>query len=49
MDDSQKTEIITTVFDRLNEKNHPVKVNLFYMKAIPEIKIIEGIKEETLI
>jgi len=48
MDDSQKLEIITTVFNRLNEKNHPVRVNLFYMNSIPEIKIIEGIKEESI-
>jgi len=45
MSDNQKMEIITTVFNRLNEKNHPVRVNLFYMNSIPEIKIIEGIKE----
>ena len=45
MNDSQKMEIITTVFDRLNEKNHPVRVNLFYMNSIPEIAIIEGKKE----
>lgn len=48
MSDAAKMEIITTVFDRLNEKNHPVRVNLFYMNSIPEIKIIEGSKEETL-
>jgi hypothetical protein len=45
MNDDQKTEIITTVFDRLNEKNHPLKVNLKKMKTIEEIRIIEGIKE----
>jgi hypothetical protein len=45
MNDSQKMEIINTVFNRLNEKNHPVRVNLFYMNSIPEIKIIEGVKE----
>ena len=45
MNDNQKMEIINTVFNRLNEKNHPVRVNLFYMNSIPEIKIIEGIKE----
>jgi hypothetical protein len=48
MSDNKKMEIITTVFNRLNEKNHPVRVNLFYMNSIPEIKIIEGIKEESL-
>ena len=45
MSDNQKLEIINTVFNRLNEKNHPVRVNLFYMNSIPEIKIIEGVKE----
>lgn len=48
MSDNQKMEIINLVFNRLNEKNHPVRVNLFYMNSIPEIKIIEGNKEETL-
>ena len=48
MNDNQKMEIINTVFNRLNEKNHPVRVNLFYMNSIPEIKIIEGIKEESI-
>ena len=48
MSDNQKLEIINTVFNRLNEKNHPVRVNLFYMNSIPEIKIIEGIKEESI-
>jgi hypothetical protein len=45
MNDSQKMEIINTVFDRLNEKNHPIRVNLFHINSIPEIKIIEGKKE----
>ena len=45
MSDNQKMEIINTVFNRLNEKNHSVRVNLFYMNSIPEIKIIEGIKD----
>lgn len=48
MSDNQKMEVINTVFNRLNEKNHPVRVNLFYMNSIPEIKIIEGSKEQTL-
>jgi hypothetical protein len=48
MNDSKKMAIITTVFDRLNEKNHPVRVNLFYMNSIPEIAIIEGTKEESI-
>ena len=48
MSDNQKLEIINTVFNRLNEKNHPVRVNLFYMNSIPEIAIIEGKKEESI-
>ena len=48
MSDAIKTEIITTVFDRLKDKNHPVRVNLLNMNSIPEIKIIEGIKEPSL-
>jgi adenine-specific DNA-methyltransferase len=42
MSDSKKMEIIRSVFNRLNDKNHPVRTNLFYMDSIPEIRIIEG-------
>ena len=43
MSDEQKTEICKKVFDRLNDKEHPVRVNLKKMKEeIPEIAIIEG-------
>ncbi|MCX6325178.1 MAG: hypothetical protein NT144_00805, partial [Bacteroidia bacterium] len=42
MSDEQKMSIIRTVFNRLNEKEHPVRENLFYMNSIPEIAIIEG-------
>lgn len=42
MNEAKKLEIIRSVFNRLNDKNHPVKTNLFYMDSIPEIRIIEG-------
>ena len=42
MSDEQKMEICKKVFDRLNDKEHPVRINLFYMNSIPEIAIIEG-------
>jgi hypothetical protein len=45
MSDATKMQIINTVFERLNEKSHPVRVNLFYMNSIPEIAIIEGKKD----
>ncbi|HNF49978.1 MAG TPA: hypothetical protein PLF48_11385, partial [Chitinophagales bacterium] len=41
-DDEQKMNICKTVFNRLNDREHPVRVNLFYMSSIPEIRIIEG-------
>ncbi|HNL85162.1 MAG TPA: TaqI-like C-terminal specificity domain-containing protein, partial [Chitinophagales bacterium] len=41
-DDEQKMKICKTVFNRLNDREHPVRVNLFYMSSIPEIRIIEG-------
>jgi hypothetical protein len=43
--DEQKMKICKKVFDRLNDKDHPVRVNLFYMNSIPEIAIIEGKNE----
>jgi adenine-specific DNA-methyltransferase len=45
MGDEQKMKICKKVFDRLNDKEHPVRVNLFYMNSIPEIAIIEGKNE----
>ncbi len=45
MSDEQKMKICKTVFNRLNEREHPVRVNLFYMNSIPEIAIIEGKNE----
>lgn len=43
--DEKKLSIIKTVFNRLNDKNHSVRTNLFYMDSIPEIRIIEGKNE----
>lgn len=41
--DEQKMKICKKVFDRLNDNEHPVRINLEKMKEeIPEIKIIEG-------
>ncbi|MDD3300089.1 MAG: Eco57I restriction-modification methylase domain-containing protein [Bacteroidales bacterium] len=45
MSNEQKMKICKMVFDRLNDKEHPVRVNLFYMNSIPEIAIIEGKNE----
>lgn len=43
MHDEQKMKICKKVFARLNDKEHPVKINLDKMKEeIPEIAIIEG-------
>ena len=45
MSDEQKMKICKKVFDRLNEKEHPVRINLEKMKEeIKEIRIIEGIE-----
>ncbi|MCU0417790.1 MAG: N-6 DNA methylase [Cytophagaceae bacterium] len=45
MSDEQKMKFCKTVFNRLNDREHPVRVNLFYMSSIPEIAIIEGKNE----
>lgn len=45
MSDEHKMKICKKVFDRLNDKEHPVRINLFYMNSIPEIAIIEGKNE----
>ncbi|RWY57533.1 Eco57I restriction-modification methylase domain-containing protein [Mucilaginibacter gilvus] len=42
LDDEEKLNRIVSVFDRMNDKEHPVRVNLFYMSSILEIAIIEG-------
>jgi len=45
MSDEQKMQICKKVFDRLNDKEHPVRVNLEKMKEeIKEIRIIEGLE-----
>jgi very-short-patch-repair endonuclease len=45
MSDEQKMKICKTVFDRLNDKEHPVRINLEKMKEeIKEIRIIEGLE-----
>lgn len=44
MSNEQKMKICKTVFNRLNDREHPVRVNLEKMKEeIKEIRIIEGI------
>ncbi|MDK2841469.1 MAG: adenine-specific DNA-methyltransferase [Anaerophaga sp.] len=46
MNDEQKMNICKKVFDRLNDKEHPVRINLEKMKEeIPEIRIIEGLEK----
>jgi methylase of polypeptide subunit release factors len=45
MSDDEKMKICKTFFNRLNDREHPVRVNLFYMNSIPEIAIIEGKNE----
>jgi len=45
LNDEHKLNIVKKVFARLNEKDHPVRLNLFYMNSIPEIKTIEGKNE----
>ena len=42
MSDDEKMKICKAVFNRLDDKSHPVRNNLFYMNSIPEIRIIEG-------
>ena len=45
MSDEQKMKICKKVFDRLNDKEHPARVNLEKMKEeIKEIRIIEGLE-----
>ncbi len=46
MSDEQKMKICKTVFNRLNDREHPVRVNLEGMKQIPEIRMIEGLEKE---
>ena len=42
MSDQEKLAICKRVFERLDNKEHPVRNNIFYMDSIPEIRIIEG-------
>ncbi|MBN1125071.1 MAG: Eco57I restriction-modification methylase domain-containing protein [Sedimentisphaerales bacterium] len=46
MTDQQKLEIIESEFNRLYDKIHPVRNNLFYMDSIPEIRIIKGLDKD---
>lgn len=39
--ETEKMAIVRTVFNRLDDKKHPVRNSLFYMKNIPEIAVIE--------
>jgi adenine-specific DNA-methyltransferase len=45
MIDEQKMKICKTVFNRLNNKDHPVRMNLSKTSSIPEIAVIEGKNE----
>ena len=45
MSDEQKINICKKVFERLNDKEHQVSINLLKQKSIPEIAIIEGINK----
>ena len=45
MSDEKRMNICKEVFYRLNEKEHQVRINLFYMNSIPVIAIIEGKNE----
>lgn len=45
MSDEQKMKICKKVYQRLNDKEQPVRINLFNMSSIPEIAIIEGKNE----
>nr|WKN35046.1 N-6 DNA methylase [Tunicatimonas sp. TK19036] len=42
MSDLDKQQICQNTFSKLNDKDHPVRNNLFYLDSIPEIAIIEG-------
>jgi adenine-specific DNA-methyltransferase len=44
MSEEQKMEVCKEVFDRLNDENHQVKINLEKMKEIKEIRIMEGLE-----
>lgn len=44
-EESEQINVVETVFNRLNDKTHPVRNNLFFMKNIKEIALIEGINQ----
>ena len=44
-EESEKMNVVEKVFNRLNDKTHPVRNNLFFMKNIKEIALIEGINQ----
>lgn len=44
MSSEEKYKIIELEFYRLDDKTHPVRNNLFYLKSIEEIAAIEGLK-----
>lgn len=46
MSNEQKMNICKKVFNRLYDREHPVRVNLEGMKQIPEIRMIEGLEKE---
>lgn len=46
MSDQNKMNVCKSVFQRLDDKEHPVRNNIFYMDSIPEIAIIEGKNED---
>lgn len=41
MSDTQQLDTIRAVFKRLNDREHPVRINLFFMDSIPEIRSIK--------
>lgn len=42
---NEKEKIINVIFKRLDDKDHPVRNNLFYMRNIEEIATIEALKD----
>ena len=45
--DEEKMRLCQEVFNRLNDKKHSLRNNLFYLDSIPEIRIIEGKEDRT--
>lgn len=45
LQEGKQEQIIETVFQRLSQKEHPLRNNLFYLRTIAEVKtIMEGLK-----